>query len=102
MFRTCMDSGVSAINVRARDLRRTFTSRELKIQTKQALESGIEIADLLAHPSRSEILAEHGFLDKPLAPFASRVVEGVLGSKYYSNDGRVEGYGKNLLPSLRG
>ena len=99
VFRACMESDTTAMQVRARDLRRTFTSRELKIQSKQALEGGLEIADLLAHPSRDEILSEHGFLNKPMAHFASKLIEQVLAPKYYRNNGSVAGYGKSLLPA---
>ncbi len=97
MFRACMDSDTAAIAVRARDLRRTFTSRELKIQPKQARESGLEIADLLANPSRNEILRDQGLLHTPAGPFTSRIMSTALKPKYHTHNGVALGYGKTLL-----
>ena len=41
----------------------------------------LQLADLVAHPSRNEILAEQELLPGDLAPFAQRVVT-VLTGKY--------------------
>jgi len=73
---------------------RVFTSKQLKVKPKANNISGLQIADLLAHPSRNEILYESGLLEKELAPFAKSIVS-ILGSKYDRRGGRV--YGKKLL-----
>ena len=37
--------------------------------------AGLQLADLIAHPSRSEILYENKLLDKPLAPFSEKIIK---------------------------
>ena len=76
---------------------KALTSRQLKVKSKANNIAGLQLADLLAHPSRNEILLEQGLLERGLAPFAARVVE-ILGGKYDQNraDGRV--FGKKFLP----
>ena len=73
---------------------RVLTSRRLKVKPKALNISGLQLADLVAHPSRNEILLENGLLDRPLAPFAKAVV-GILSDKYDQAGGRV--FGKKLL-----
>ncbi len=71
-----------------------LTSKQLKVKTKANNIAGLQLADLLAHPSRNEILNEHGLLDRQIAPFANRVI-GILRKKYDQDGGRV--FGKKLL-----
>jgi len=52
------------------------------------------LADLIAHPSRNEILSENKLLDKPLAPFAKKIIK-ILQSKYYQQDGKI--FGKKFI-----
>ena len=56
--------------------------------------SGLQLADLLAHPSRNEILKDQGLLDKEVAPFAQRVIA-VLQAKYDKEGERI--FGKKFL-----
>ena len=70
-----------------------LTSRELKVRPKTANVAGLQLADLVAHPSRAEILHESGFQNPP-APFAQQVIE-ILQNKYDRRDGRL--FGKKLL-----
>ena len=74
-----------------------LTSRELKVKPKFKNVAGLQVADLLAHPSRCEILSEAALLPRGLSPFERKVIE-VLGSKYYQKGGFVRGSGKKLLP----
>lgn len=71
-----------------------LTSKQLKVKTKANNVAGLQLADLLAHPSRSEVLRDHGLQRADLAPFAARVVR-VLRDKYDQQGDRV--YGKKLL-----
>lgn len=71
-----------------------FTSKELKVKPKSNNISGLQLADILAHPSRNEILRENCLLDKTLGPFAIEVVQ-ILQSKYYQHGGRI--FGKKFL-----
>ena len=73
---------------------KTLTSRELKFKQKTDNIAGLQLADLLAHPSRCEILDERGLLGRPLAPFAVQIIE-VLQEKY-DQSGEVI-YGKKFL-----
>ncbi len=67
-----------------------LTSRQLKVKSKANNIAGLQVADLLAHPSRNEILAENDLLGRDLAPFATRVVA-LLQAKYDRVAGRIVG-----------
>jgi len=71
-----------------------FTSKRLKVKPKSNNVSGLQLADLIAHPSRNEILEENKMLDRPLAPFARMIIE-ILQEKYYKRGDRV--YGKKFI-----
>lgn len=71
-----------------------FTSKQLKVKPKSNNISGLQLADLIAHPSRNEILEENDLLDRPLAPFARRIID-VLQEKYYRRGERV--FGKKFI-----
>jgi hypothetical protein len=60
--------------------------------------AGLELADLLAHPAKCDVLADHGLCPRRDGTFA-REVQKVLAEKYNRRwlTGRVEGYGKVLL-----
>ena len=80
--------------VEERQFRDALSSRQLKVRPKTNNIAGLQLADLIAHPSRNEILLEQGLLDRPLAPFASRVVE-ILQLKYDRMGSRV--FGKKFI-----
>jgi len=71
-----------------------LTSKELKVKPKANNISGLQLADLIAHPSRNEILREQGLPETRLGPFAERVVH-ILQPKYDQIPGRV--FGKKFL-----
>jgi len=71
-----------------------LTSRELKIKPKLANVAGLQLADLLAHPSRIEILHESNLWDRDVSPFAEEIWE-ILSLKYDTSEGQVNG--KELL-----
>ena len=71
-----------------------FTSRQLKVKPKSNNISGLQLADLIAHPSRNEILFENNLQEKPLAPFAKKIVT-ILQTKYYQHSGKV--FGKKFV-----
>ena len=71
-----------------------LTSKQLKVKPKANNISGLQLADLIAHPSRNEILKENDLLDRPLAPFGTKVVE-ILQRKYYQHRGRI--FGKKFI-----
>jgi hypothetical protein len=67
-----------------------LTSKQLKVKPKANNISGLQLADLLAHPSRNEILKEHGLLERNIAPFGKAVI-GVLQEKYDQHGSRSFG-----------
>jgi hypothetical protein len=71
-----------------------LTSKQLKVKPKANNISGLQLADMIAHPSRNEILQEQGLLGKEIAPFAKSVIE-VLQKKYDQQEGRI--FGKKFL-----
>ena len=71
-----------------------LTSKQLKVKTKTNNISGLQLADLLAHPSRNEILDENGLLGRQIAPFGKKVIE-ILQRKYDRHGSRL--FGKKLL-----
>ena len=75
-------------------IQKVLTSKQLKVKTKSNNIVGLQLADLIAHPSRNEILYENGLLDKELAPFTKKIIN-VLKHKYYQKDEKI--FGKKLL-----
>jgi len=71
-----------------------LTSRQLKVKTKSNNIAGLQLADILAHPSRNEILAENNFPQNLSAPFSQKVIN-ILKNKYYRRDDDI--YGKKFL-----
>ena len=67
-FRSLWEDGT--YYVKPTQFQQALTSRELKVKPKTANVSGIQLADLIAHPSRSEILLEQGLLERELGTFA--------------------------------
>ena len=77
-----------------------LTSRELKVKLKSANIAGLQLADLIAHPSRREVLIEHQLVTDDRDIFGDQICAILRQSKYYRNRraGQIEGYGKKLLP----
>lgn len=84
--------------VEAARLQARLTSRQLKVKPKANNISGLQIADLIAHPSFRACLALRD--QQPLAEnFGGRIAEILEQVKYdRSPDGRVEGWGRKWLP----
>jgi hypothetical protein len=76
-----------------------LTSRELKVKPKTANIAGLQIADLLAHPSRREILREKKLVTDQRDTFGDQISQILRQQKYRrSPSGAIWGYGKKLLP----
>lgn len=77
---------------------RVLTSKEIKLKSKTANIAGLQIADLLAYPSKQEILAIEGRIPQPGEVFGKLVTE-ILQDKYnrQASQNRIEGYGRILL-----
>jgi len=76
-----------------------LTSAELKVKPKSTNIAGLQLADLIAHPSRREILIQKKLLTDERAIFGDQICA-VLRRKYHRKPGtaQIEGYGKKLLP----
>lgn len=91
-FRKLWESGADYLE--AKRIQRLLTSRELKVKPKSANIAGLQLADLIANPCRSEILSERGLLGRELGAFAKEIAM-ILGEKYYRRGGQL--YGKKFL-----
>lgn len=77
-----------------------LTSRELKVKPKKANIAGLQLADLIAHPSRRQVLIEHRLFEDDRNTFGSQICAILQHSKYHRNPwtGKIAGYGLKLLP----
>ncbi len=75
-----------------------LTSRQLKVKTKRTNISGLQLADLIAHPSFRGALARRD--NRPLPDtFGGKIEEIIESSKYIrSYSGQIDGYGRKWLP----
>jgi hypothetical protein len=87
-------------NIAAELFQQKLTSKNLKIKPKKANISGLQLSDLIAHPSRREILLENGLIDDDRLTFGDQICEILRRSKYlrHKKTGLQKGYGKKLLP----
>jgi hypothetical protein len=75
-----------------------FTSSQLKVKPKTANIAGLQLADIVAHPSFVTAKASHEGRELP-ANFGGQVGEILVQSKYRRSwNGRIEGYGIKWLP----
>lgn len=77
-----------------------LTSHELKLKQKTANIAGLQLADLLAHPMRVDVLIDQSRDGCEDGAFGHQVRQ-VIAAKYYRNpvDKLVAGYGKVFLGS---
>ena len=80
--------------VKPERFQKRFTSRQLKVKPKGANVAGLQLADLLAHPSRRDVLVDNGHTEGKTPPFAEKVTE-ILRGKYYRKGSRF--FGKKFL-----
>jgi hypothetical protein len=73
---------------------KVLTSKQLKVKPKANNISGLQLADLIAHPSRNEILKEQGFLEKEFSLFVQELIK-IIQKKYDRHEGRM--FGKKFL-----
>lgn len=75
-----------------------LTSSEIKIKPKWANTAGLQLSDLLVHPSKSEILIEEKRISDPGDNFGKHICQ-CIQAKYNHQvyNGRIWGYGKVFL-----
>lgn len=74
-----------------------LTSKQLKAKPKNANISGLQLADLIAHPSKKDILLDYELIKNNKNVFGDRIID-TIKNKYYSKYNKVLGYGKKKLP----
>lgn len=86
-------------HVPAKLFQEQLTSGEIKIKLKADNISGLQFADLIAHPSYRELICRHT-QSEMTAGFGKKVVEILYRRKYLRNpdDGTVAGWGTKWLP----
>ncbi len=85
-------------NLNAEDLQIHFTSKELKVKPKSANVSGLQIADLLAHPARRWFYKNIFNLDESKHTFGDKIIEILEDEKFFRYNGKIYGYGAKKLP----
>ncbi len=87
-------------NVPAEQWHARLTSEELKVKPKAANIAGLQLADVIAHPSCREVLRERGLITDDRSVFGDRVCAILRESKYdrHWRTGQIAGYGKKILP----
>ncbi|MEI6169116.1 MAG: DUF3800 domain-containing protein [bacterium] len=77
---------------------KALTSKDIKIQTKQANLPGLQLADILAHPVKQAMLIEKGLISETGDVFGKQIIDAV-DSKFNKKEGsgQVSGYGKVWL-----
>ena len=81
--------------------REYLTSRQLKVKPKKADIAGLQLADLIAHPSRREVLLRNGLIEDKRDIFGDRICRVLRLMDKYLRDRQtdtIEGCGTTLLP----
>jgi hypothetical protein len=84
--------------VKADQFQNVLTSKELKVKAKTANITGLQIADLLAHPASKSALC---YKNKTSIPdnFGGKIIKILEAKKFYrSSSGVIEGWGRKWLP----
>jgi len=78
--------------------RRSLTSSDVKLRQKSRNIAGLQLADLLAYPSKQDILIEDQRITDPGESFGREICQ-CIEARYNRHlfDGRLKGYGKVLL-----
>lgn len=76
-----------------------LTSGELKLKPKTANIAGLQLSDLLGHPTKMWVLKHYHIVEGDLAPFSRRIMQ-IVHSKFnrHMYKGTIEGYGYLLFP----
>jgi hypothetical protein len=70
----------------------------LKVKPKTANISGLQIADLLAHPARRWFYKNVLNLDDGKVTFGDKIIEILDHDKFFRYYGKIYGYGAKKLP----
>ena len=76
----------------------SLTSKRLKVKPKNKNITGLQIADMIAHPSRRDILITYSYQRKTKTVFGDYIIKILRKGKYYTKSGELIGYGIKKLP----
>lgn len=94
-FRKILDNGTHFIE--SDKLQSRLTSKELKVQPKKLNISGLQLADLIAHPARRYIFRKYDIDEGKKYTFGEKIIA-IIKDKFYNKGGNIEGYGIKKLP----
>ena len=83
--------------VEAERLEKRLTSKQLKVKPKMLNIAGLQLADLIAHPSRRMMFRIYNIEESKKYAFGEKIIS-VIKPKYYKGKDGIEGYGIKLLP----
>ncbi len=95
-FRRILESGTN--NLTADDLQLHLTSKELKVKPKSANISGLQLADLLAHPARRWFFKNIFNMEDGRITFGDEIIEILEEDKFFRYNEKIYGYGVKKLP----
>jgi len=79
------------------EIKKVFTSKKLKLKQKNRNVIGLQLADILAHPSRGFMFKEFGLEYNKKQVFGDQIINAVK-EKYYRNEKKIlKGYGIKFL-----
>lgn len=83
--------------ISSENFHKVLTSKELKVKPKSANISGLQIADLIAYPSRRFGFYIFEISQDNRKTFNDKVIDAIK-EKYFNKKGWIKGYGIKLLP----
>lgn len=76
-----------------------LTSKELKVKPKKMNIAGLQLADMIAYPSRNEILVANSLRIDKCDNFGAKIILILQEQKYLrSIEGKIDGFGRKILP----
>lgn len=83
--------------IEAEKLQKRLTSKELKVKPKMLNIACLQLADLIAHPSRRFMFRKFGINEGKSFAFGDEIIK-IIEAKYYKGKTGIDGYGIKLLP----
>ena len=85
-------------HIKSKRFQSRFTSREIKLKQKTNNIAGLQIADLIAHPSFRAMRQQRSG-ETPSLDFGTQIVQILKNGKYLqSTSGKIDGWGRKWLP----
>jgi hypothetical protein len=95
-FRRITDNGTNHLS--AEQLLEHLTSKELKVKPKSANISGLQVADLIAHPVRRWFFKNVFGKPEDKMTFGDAIIQILDQQKFFRYNGKIIGYGAKKLP----